>query len=65
MKKQNEEAIYLISGEGENGTKELYTGARTQRAMRARLTKERCGGDRWAKYQDAMGREVYPEQYAE
>lgn len=40
--------IKIISGEGENGTVENYTGKRTARAVKARLTKERCNGDRWA-----------------
>ena len=40
--------IEILSGEGEEGTREGYEGARTVRAVRARLTSERCGGDRWA-----------------
>jgi hypothetical protein len=42
--------IFIVSGEGDGGTyhRELYTGKRTQRAIKARLTRERCGGDRWA-----------------
>jgi len=38
----------ITSGEGEVGTEEEYTGKLSLRAMRARLTKETCGGDRWA-----------------
>ena len=41
--------IQIVSGEGENGTAEDYTGAKTVRAIKARLTRERCGGDRWAR----------------
>lgn len=41
--------INIVSGEGETGTVEAYTGKRTARAIKARLTKERCGGDRWAR----------------
>ncbi len=41
--------IQIISGEGEIGGIEPYTGKRSLRAIRQRLTKERCGGDRWAK----------------
>jgi len=41
--------IHIISGEGEQGTTEIYYGARTLRALRARLTRERAGGDRWAR----------------
>jgi hypothetical protein len=42
------EEIEIVSGEGEQGTVEDYEGKRTIRAIKARLTKERCGGDRWA-----------------
>ncbi len=41
--------ILIVSGEGEQGTSEVYTGKRTRRAIKMRLTKEECGGDRWAK----------------
>ncbi len=41
--------IYISSGEGELGMYEEYTGKRTVRAIKARLTRERCGGDRWAR----------------
>lgn len=41
--------ITIFSGEGERGTRELYTGKHTDRALKMRLTKERCNGDRWAK----------------
>lgn len=41
--------VIIISGEGtEPGAIEPHTGAPTRRAIRARLTRERCGGDRWA-----------------
>ena len=41
--------VVIISGEGtEPGTIEPHTGVPTLRAIRARLTRERCGGDRWA-----------------
>jgi hypothetical protein len=43
------EEIQIISGEGTMGTVEEYTGKRTSRALKLRLTKERCNGDRWAK----------------
>lgn len=45
--------LAIVSGEGESGTREEYTGKRTARAIRARLTRERCGGDRWARLQHA------------
>jgi hypothetical protein len=41
--------IRIMSGEGEVGTIDGYNGKRTLRAIKMRLTKERCGGDRWAK----------------
>ena len=41
--------IAIVSGEYEFGTAVIYRGARTQRALRARLTRERCNGDRWAR----------------
>ncbi len=41
--------LEIVSGEGENGMVEEYTGAKTVRAIKARLTRERCGGDRWAR----------------
>ncbi len=41
--------LEIVSGEGENGTSEIYTGVKTVRAVKARLTRERCGGDRWAR----------------
>lgn len=42
-------AIHIISGEGEHGSRELYRGKRTIRALLSRLTRERCHGDRWAR----------------
>ena len=41
--------ILIVSGEGDVGTSKTYNGKRTIRAIKMRLTKERCGGDRWAK----------------
>ena len=42
--------IYIISGEGTGeGRGVIYTGKRTALAITRRLTKERCGGDRWAR----------------
>ena len=59
-KKNNK--IQIWSGEGDCGDFEIYTGKRTMRAIKMRLTKERCGGDRWARamvfshtVQDAYG----------
>ncbi len=41
--------IKIVSGEGENGTVENYIGKLTVTALRMRLKKEACGGDRWAR----------------
>lgn len=41
--------IHIISGEGDYGTRERYDGKRTLRAIKIRLTRERCNGDRWAR----------------
>lgn len=38
----------ITSGEGERGTCGEYTGKGTRRALKMRLTRERCNGDRWA-----------------
>ena len=40
--------IRIVSGEGAVGASEIYSGKRTIRAIKMRLTKERCGGYRWA-----------------
>lgn len=40
--------IIIHSGEGEVGTYERYYGERSKKALRARLSRERCHGDRWA-----------------
>lgn len=50
------EPLVIISGEGAAGTVGPYTGKRTVRALKMRLTRERCGGDRWARVQIAEPR---------
>lgn len=40
--------MLILSGEGDNGSWERYFGARTAKAIRSKLSRERCGGDRWA-----------------
>ena len=40
----------VVSGEGEQGRAVAYTGSGRLSALKARLTRERCGGDRWARY---------------
>ena len=41
--------IRIVSGEGAVGGSDVYTGKRTVRALKSRLTRERCNGDRWAR----------------
>lgn len=41
--------IRIVHGEGTIGCAEAYTGTRSKRALKARLTKDRCNGDRWAR----------------
>lgn len=41
--------IRIVSGEGAVGSSDVYTGKRTIRAIKSRLTRERCNGDRWAR----------------
>lgn len=43
--------LIIISGEGEQGTEEVYDGKLTLGAIRNRLHREKCGGDRWAHIQ--------------
>ena len=40
--------IEIVSGEGEQGTVVQYTGKQSSRAIKSRITRERCNGDRWA-----------------
>ena len=40
--------IFIISGEGEIGTREKYTGKKSARALRRRLTIEAANGERWS-----------------
>jgi len=57
MIKITDKKIVIVSGEGEIGgvfssilrTVELYVGKKTERAVKSRLTRERCNGDRWAR----------------
>ena len=41
-----ENEIHIVSGEGERGLAERYTGERTEQALTAHLAAERCHGDR-------------------
>lgn len=42
----NKQVYWILSGEGDVGTWERVV--TTERGIKIRLTKERCGGDRWA-----------------
>ena len=53
---QGDEDLYIVSGEGEQGTREDYDGPRTAAAVRKALREERCGGDRWAYITDGQFR---------
>jgi len=50
LNKTPRHSVFIVSGEGEgNYTRSLFSGKRTQRAIKARLTRERCKGTRWAR----------------
>jgi len=53
--RQNEMDMEIVSGEGENGTVEEYDGKPSVAAIMRRLSRERCGGDRWALIQAEDG----------
>jgi len=50
------EPIFIVSGEGEEGTREEYTGKRTGHAVLCRLARERYGGNRWARVECGLWR---------
>ncbi len=52
------EELVIVSGEGVNGHVREYGGRLTMRALKMRLTRERCEGDRWARVM--LRREVMP-----
>ena len=53
---KGDKGLCIVSGEGEQGTREDYDGPRTIAAIRKVLKKERCGGDRWAYVTDGQFR---------
>ena len=58
--KQLESArISIVSGEGEVLTREEYTGKRTERALKMRITKELCHGDRKARAEYLVSTSYY------
>ena len=60
-------SIRIVSGEGTVGTAEAYTGKRTVHALKSRLTRECCNGDRWARAEALVSPETEsnPAVYAE
>ena len=60
---KTKQTVWVISGEGECGTIEEYVGKRSARAIRARNTRESCGGDRWVRWAVTDGDEPEPYQY--
>ncbi len=52
---KDSEEIIIISGEGEMGTEEEYNGKRSLRAIKLRLTKEKCGGNSMGKAEKTWG----------
>lgn len=59
--------IRIVSGEGAIGNTETYNGKRTVRALKSRLTRECCNGDRWARAEALVSSESAsgPAVYAE
>ena len=53
---KGDKGLCIVSGEGEQGTREDYDGTRTIAAIRKVLKEERCGGDRWAYVTDGQFR---------
>ena len=51
----NNQALRIVSIEGENGVVEAYSGIRTVPAIVKRLSRERAGGDRWSVVQTDDG----------
>ena len=43
------EKIVILSGEGSVGTFEEFTGKRTARSLKTKITKESCHGDRFVR----------------
>ena len=46
---ENSPDILIIACEADFGEVDIYEGKRSKRALKSRLTTERCQGDRWAK----------------
>jgi len=57
--------LIIFSGEGERGTFEIYTGKQTPRAIRAKITREACSGDRFVELFRAAGPEYADNSYFE
>lgn len=41
--------LYIVSGEGENGSRAVYNGKKSVLAIQRRLAAEKCNGERWAR----------------
>lgn len=65
MKSLEVEKIVILSGEGEIGTFELYTGKRTERALKTKLKEESCDGDRWVRVFCSAGEDYALDSYFE
>ena len=50
--------IEIVSGEGEMGTVEIFTGKKTALAISRRIKKEKCGGQRFC-YARVDGERIY------
>lgn len=57
------ERILIFSGEGLFGSWELYVGKQTDRAIKMKLTREKCNGDRWAFAYKKLSDEIYQNLY--
>lgn len=53
----------IFSGEGDYGSYRRHTCASTLRAINMALTRERCGGDRWARAFIPAGEEYVDHTY--
>ena len=49
MERKMERKIIIQSGKGTTGSYELYAGKQSDHAIKLHLSRERAGGDRWAR----------------
>lgn len=62
---KNAAQILILSGEGEVGTFEEFTGKRSTRAIKAKITKESCHGDRFVRVFASAGSNYAKDTFAE